>query len=349
MPTAAVEWRPIPDASADSTVLRGAADPFNSTGGLRVLHGDLGHAVIKLSAVHPERHIVEAPAIVFHSQEQMQDAFKAGELDRDFIAVVRFQGPKANGMPELHKLMPPLGVLQDRGFRVALVTDGRLSGASGKVPAAIHVTPEAMNGGGIGKVIDGDIVRIDGDAGTLSVLVSPEEWAARPQAEADLSANAFGCGRELFAMFRANVSGADTGAAVVLTVSYFSRKRENESAPSPESTPPNPFLSAHNCPTGTRGGREETHAGQDPGERAALPLRHGLCAGRRARQPAARTHRHPREAGGLFRRQVAHHRFRAVERAQFRHPPHRRRDAIQGALADPPPAARLELLPPRAQ
>ena len=209
-----VEWRPIPDASADSTVLRGAADPFNSTGGLRVLHGDLGHAVIKLSAVHPERHIVEAPAIVFHSQEQMQDAFKAGELDRDFIAVVRFQGPKANGMPELHKLMPPLGVLQDRGFRVALVTDGRLSGASGKVPAAIHVTPEAMNGGGIGKVIDGDIVRIDGDAGTLSVLVSPEEWAARPQAEADLSANAFGCGRDLFAMFRANVSGADTGAAV---------------------------------------------------------------------------------------------------------------------------------------
>ncbi len=209
-----VEWRKIPEASADTTVLRGAAEPFNSTGGLRVLHGDLGHAVIKLSAVHPERHIVEAPAIVFHSQEQLQDAFKAGELDRDFIAVVRFQGPKANGMPELHKLMPPLGVLQDRGFRVALVTDGRLSGASGKVPAAIHVTPEAVNGGGIGKVIDGDMIRIDGDAGTLSVLVPAEEWAARPQAEADLSANTFGCGRDLFAMFRANVGGADTGAAV---------------------------------------------------------------------------------------------------------------------------------------
>ncbi|MCX8256376.1 MAG: phosphogluconate dehydratase, partial [Beijerinckiaceae bacterium] len=209
-----VEWRPIPEASADTSVLRPAAEPFNSTGGLRVLHGDLGHAVIKLSAVHPERHIVEAPAIVFHTQEQLQDAFKAGELDRDFVAVVRFQGPKANGMPELHKLMPPLGVLQDRGFKVALVTDGRLSGASGKVPAAIHVTPEAVNGGGIGRIVDGDIVRIDGDAGTLSVLVPPEEWAARPQAEADLSASTFGCGRDLFAMFRANVGGADAGAAV---------------------------------------------------------------------------------------------------------------------------------------
>ena len=209
-----VVWRDIPAASADSNVLRGMLSPFDSSGGLRVLHGDLGNAVIKLSAVHPERHVVEAPAIVFHSQEQLQDAFKAGELDRDFIAVVRFQGPKANGMPELHKLMPPLGVLQDRGFKVALVTDGRLSGASGKVPAAIHVTPEAVNGGGIAKVIDGDIIRVDGDAGKLSVLVSPEEWASRPLAQADLSANAFGCGRDLFAMFRANVSGADTGAAV---------------------------------------------------------------------------------------------------------------------------------------
>ena len=209
-----VVWRDIPAQSADSNVLRGMLSPFDSSGGLRVLHGDLGNAVIKLSAVHPERHVVEAPAIVFHSQEQLQDAFKAGELDRDFIAVVRFQGPKANGMPELHKLMPPLGVLQDRGFKVALVTDGRLSGASGKVPAAIHVTPEAVNGGGIAKVIDGDIIRVDGDAGKLSVLVSPEEWASRPLAQADLSANAFGCGRDLFAMFRANVSGADTGAAV---------------------------------------------------------------------------------------------------------------------------------------
>ena len=209
-----VVWRPIPAQSADTNVLRGMLSPFDSTGGLRVLHGDLGNAVIKLSAVHPERHVVEAPAIVFHSQEQLQAAFKAGELNRNFVAVVRFQGPKANGMPELHKLMPPLGVLQDRGFKVALVTDGRLSGASGKVPAAIHVTPEAVNGGGIAKVIDGDVIRIDGDKGKLSVLVSPEEWAARSLAEADLSANAFGCGRDLFAMFRANVGGADTGAAV---------------------------------------------------------------------------------------------------------------------------------------
>ncbi len=209
-----VVWRDIPAQSADANVLRGMLSPFDSSGGLRVLHGDLGNAVIKLSAVHPERHVVEAPAIVFHSQEQLQDAFKAGELDRDFIAVVRFQGPKANGMPELHKLMPPLGVLQDRGFKVALVTDGRLSGASGKVPAAIHVTPEALNGGGIAKVIDGDIIRVDGDAGKLSVLVDPVEWASRPLAQADLAANAFGCGRDLFAMFRANVGGADTGAAV---------------------------------------------------------------------------------------------------------------------------------------
>ncbi len=213
-PDGGVVWRDIPAESADTTVLRGVADPFNSSGGLRVLHGDLGHAIIKLSAVHPERHIVEAPAIVFHSQEEMQEAFRTGELERDFIAVVRFQGPKANGMPELHKLMPPLGVLQDRGFRVALVTDGRLSGASGKVPAAIHVTPEAVDGGGIAKIIDGDIIRVDGDAGMVTVLVDPAVWAARPTAEADLSGNAFGCGRDLFAMFRANVGGADTGAAV---------------------------------------------------------------------------------------------------------------------------------------
>ena len=209
-----VVWRDIPTESAAPDILRGVADPFNSTGGLRVLHGDIGAAVIKTSAVHPERHIIEAPAIVFHTQDELQDAFKAGELERDFVAVVRFQGPKANGMPELHKLMPPLSVLQDRGFRVALVTDGRLSGASGKVPAAIHVTPEALDGGGIARIVDGDIVRLDSNVGRISVLVPPDVWAARPLAEADLSANAFGCGRDLFAMFRANVSGADRGAAV---------------------------------------------------------------------------------------------------------------------------------------
>ncbi len=209
-----VVWRDIPAQSAAPDILRGAADPFNSTGGLRVLHGDLGQAIIKTSAVHPERHIIEAPAIVFHTQEALQDAFRAGELDRDFVAVVRFQGPKANGMPELHKLMPPLSVLQDRGFRVALVTDGRLSGASGKVPAAIHVTPEALEGGAIARIVDGDVVRVDSDAGSISVLVAPEIWAARPLAQADLSASAFGCGRDLFAVFRANVSGASQGAAI---------------------------------------------------------------------------------------------------------------------------------------
>jgi len=213
-PDGGVVWRDIPAESADRNVLRGMAMPFEATGGLRVLDGPLGRAVVKTSAVRTERYVVEAPAIVFHSQEQLQDAFKAGELDRDFIAVVRFQGPKANGMPELHKLMPPLGVLQDRGFAVALVTDGRLSGASGKVPAAIHVTPEAAVGGGIAKVVDGDIVRLDALTGRLEVKVDAAEWAARPLAEADLSANAFGCGRDLFAMFRANVGPADAGAAV---------------------------------------------------------------------------------------------------------------------------------------
>ena len=209
-----VVWRDIPAESAAPDILRGVATPFNSTGGLRVLHGDLGKAIIKTSAVHPERHVIEAPAIVFHTQDALQDAFRAGELERDFVAVVRFQGPKANGMPELHKLMPPLSVLQDRGFRVALVTDGRLSGASGKVPAAIHVTPEALEGGGIARIRNGDVIRVDSDSGRISVLVPPEEWAARPLAEADLSANAFGCGRDLFAVFRANVGGADRGAAI---------------------------------------------------------------------------------------------------------------------------------------
>lgn len=209
-----VTWRPVPEVSGDPEVLTTAAAPFAETGGLRMLEGRLGRAVIKTSAVHPERHVVEAPAVVFHTQEQLQDAFRAGELDRDFVAVVRFQGPKANGMPELHKLMPPLGVLQDRGFKVALVTDGRLSGASGKVPAAIHVTPEAIEGGGIASIIDGDIVRVDGVAGRLDVLVPADEWAARTPYVADLASSHAGTGRELFAMFRANVGPADRGAAV---------------------------------------------------------------------------------------------------------------------------------------
>ena len=154
-------------------MLRGAAKPFQPTGGLRVLEGPLGRAVIKTSAVAAERHVIEAPARVFHSQEELHAAFRAGELFRDVVVVVRFQGPQANGMPELHKLMPPLGIAQDRGHRVALVTDGRLSGASGKVPAAIHVTPEAAAGGAIGKIRDGDIIRVDAVDGRLEVLVDP--------------------------------------------------------------------------------------------------------------------------------------------------------------------------------
>ena len=175
-----VIWTDAPDASGDEAVLRGTAAPFQPTGGLTVLRGDLGHAVIKTSAIPADRFVIEAPVRVFHSQEALQSAFKSGGLDGgDMIAVVRFQGPRANGMPELHKLMPPLGVLQDRGQRVALVTDGRLSGASGKVPAAIHVTPEATEGGAIAKLRDGDVVRLDANAGTLTVCMDPAEWAAR--------------------------------------------------------------------------------------------------------------------------------------------------------------------------
>ena len=207
-------WREAAAASHDETVLRGADKPFQATGGLRVLEGPLGRSVIKTSAVAHERHVIEAPARVFHGQEELQAAFKKGELNRDFIAVVRFQGPSANGMPELHKLMPPLGVLQDRGHKVALVTDGRLSGASGKVPAAIHVTPEAANGGAIAKIRDGDIVRIDATRGRLEVLVDEKEWASRSLASADLSGNHFGVGRDLFGAFRANVGRADAGASI---------------------------------------------------------------------------------------------------------------------------------------
>ena len=210
----AVAWAPAPERSGDTSVLRGAADPFQATGGLRVLEGPLGRAVIKTSAVASDRHVIEAPARVFHSQEELHVAFRAGELDRDFVAVVRFQGPKAIGMPELHKLMPPLGVLQDRGRRVALVTDGRMSGASGKVPSAIHVTPEAAAGGPIAKIRDGDIIRLDATNGRLEVKVGVEDWAARTLAEADLSAAHVGVGRELFGSFRASVGAADEGAAI---------------------------------------------------------------------------------------------------------------------------------------
>ncbi|MFH1555076.1 MAG: phosphogluconate dehydratase [Pseudomonadota bacterium] len=210
----ALVWRDASAASGDEAVLRPVSRAFQPTGGLKVLDGNLGRAVIKTSAVAPERHVIEAPARVFHSQEALQAAFKTGSLTGDFVAVVRFQGPKANGMPELHKLLPPLGVLQDRGQKVALVTDGRMSGASGKVPSAIHVTPEAAAGGPIGKIRDGDLVRLDGVAGHLTVLVDAEEWAARAPAQEDLSASHVNVGRELFAPFRNAVGTADTGASI---------------------------------------------------------------------------------------------------------------------------------------
>ena len=209
-----LRWVPAPDTSGDESVLRGIANPFQPTGGLRVLDGVLGRAVMKTSAVAEDRHVIEAPARVFHDQEEVHAAFKADELNRDVVVVVRFQGPKANGMPELHRLMPPLGVLQDRGFKVALVTDGRLSGASGKVPAALHVTPEAAHGGAIAKIRDGDIVRVDGRTGRLEVLVDAQAFAAREAAMADLTSYHSGTGRELFATFRSAVGTADTGATI---------------------------------------------------------------------------------------------------------------------------------------
>ncbi|GAB3451187.1 phosphogluconate dehydratase [Streptomonospora sediminis] len=200
-----------PAHSTDTTVLRGTAEPFGADGGLRMVGGNLGRAVIKVSAVEPQRHTVEAPARVFDSQAQLQEAFTAGELDGDLVAIVRFQGPRANGMPELHKLTPPLGVLQDRGHKVALVTDGRMSGASGKVPAAIHVSPEAAAGGPLARVRDGDRVRLDAAAGILEVLDT--DLDARP-AESPSVDSSTGTGRELFTAFRQAVGPAEQGAGV---------------------------------------------------------------------------------------------------------------------------------------
>ncbi len=206
-------------ASQDETVVRPASSPFSATGGLKLLQGNLGRSVIKISAVPEALHVIEAPARVFGSQDELHAAFKAGELDRDVVCVVRWQGPQANGMPELHKLTPPLAVLQGKGFKVALVTDGRMSGASGKVPAAIHVSPEAAAGGPLARVQDGDLIRLDGVAGTLQVLVSEAEWAARPVAQmpAELcAANGVGMGRELFANLRRNALKAEEGACTWL-------------------------------------------------------------------------------------------------------------------------------------
>ncbi|MES2144666.1 MAG: phosphogluconate dehydratase [Pseudomonadota bacterium] len=207
-------WQDGPASTLNDKILRPAADPFQPTGGLKQLTGNLGRGVIKVSAVAPERHIIEAPARIFHSQNAVKAAFKAGEFTADTVVVVRFQGPSANGMPELHSLTPTLSVLQERGLRVALVTDGRMSGASGKVPAAIHVAPEAAKGGPLARLRDGDVVRLDAVAGTLSVLAP--DFDTRIPVTADLSANSFGIGRELFEAFRAHVGSADTGAAVIV-------------------------------------------------------------------------------------------------------------------------------------
>ncbi|NAW33704.1 phosphogluconate dehydratase [Halomonas alimentaria] len=207
-------WREGPEKSLDEEVLRGVATPFAATGGLTVVDGNLGRGVIKVSAVAEEHRVVEAPVRIFEDQNALKAAFEAGELDRDVITVVRFQGPKANGMPELHKLTPYLGVLQDRGHKVALVTDGRMSGASGKVPAAIHISPEALDGGPLAKLKDGDIVRLDANSGTLEAKVDAHTWAERECHVAELAPHHVGLGRELFGGFRHLASAADLGASV---------------------------------------------------------------------------------------------------------------------------------------
>ena len=214
MDGAGLVWQDVGD-SKDESIIRPADRPFSTTGGLKLLTGNLGRSVIKVSAVPDDRHVIEAPARVFDSQEALLQAFGAGELERDLVCVVRWQGPQANGMPELHKLTPPLAVLQGKGFKVALVTDGRMSGASGKVPAAIHVSPEAAAGGPLAKVMDGDVIRVDALSGELHVLVPDIAWAARPVSvmPGELrQRNGVGMGRGLFANMRARALTAEEGA-----------------------------------------------------------------------------------------------------------------------------------------
>ena len=208
-----LSWREGPRQSLDENILRPVERPFDAEGGLRLMEGNLGRGIMKISAVAPEHRVVEAPARVFADQAELAAAFQAGELERDFVAVVRFQGPRANGMPELHKLTPFLGVLQDRGYKVALVTDGRMSGASGKVPAAIHLYPEAHEGGPLARLRDGDLVRVDGEQGRIEVRVDEAQWQARlpvlPPQDPGV-----GSGRELFAFMRAAFGPAEQGASV---------------------------------------------------------------------------------------------------------------------------------------
>jgi phosphogluconate dehydratase len=204
-------WKPA-EESADIDMLRPASDPFRADGGMRLVQGNIGRGVFKTSAVDEERWLIEAPARCFSDQNEVLEAFKAGELDGDVVVVVRFQGPRANGMPELHKLVPTLGVLQDRGQKVALITDGRMSGASGKVPAAIHVSPEALPDGPLARVRDGDVIRLDARSGTLEAL--GVDLASRPAANSPPPPT--GTGRELFAMMRLHVSDAEAGASAML-------------------------------------------------------------------------------------------------------------------------------------
>jgi phosphogluconate dehydratase len=210
----AITWRDAPAVTADETMLRPPSNPFSADGGMRLVTGNLGRATFKTSAVDPARWTIEAPVRVFHDQNDALAAFKAGELDRDVIVVIRFQGPAANGMPELHKLTPPLGVLQDKGFKVALITDGRMSGASGKVPAAIHLSPEAARGGAIAKLQDGDVVKLCASNGALDVLVEEAEWAAR--IPVPMPPQHVGTGRELFALMRATADEAEKGGSAML-------------------------------------------------------------------------------------------------------------------------------------
>ena len=207
-------WQDPPKDSLDMDILTTVSKPFSKDGGLTVLSGPLGRGVIKTSAVKDKHHKVTAPAIVFNDQDAMLKAFKAGELNKDAVIIVRFQGPSANGMPELHKLTPSLGVLQDKGFKVALVTDGRMSGASGKVPAAIHIAPEAAQGGGLARVQDGDIVTLNAVTGELLIDVDPEAFAARPSAAFKPNQSRIGFGRDLFGAFRQGCASAETGAGI---------------------------------------------------------------------------------------------------------------------------------------
>jgi phosphogluconate dehydratase len=207
-----LEWKNVRETSGDLEVLTTVDKPFSKTGGLKLLKGNLGKACTKISAVAEEHHVVEAPAHIFHTQDELIDAFNAGELFKDMIALVRFQGPKANGMPELHKLTPLLGIIQDKGFKVAIVTDGRMSGASGKVPSAIHVSPEACSGGMIAKVQNGDIVSLNAKTGELQLRVSDEELSKRPFAQATEFPQTLG--RTLFATLRNNVSDSEHGAQI---------------------------------------------------------------------------------------------------------------------------------------